>query len=184
MMTQKIRNGSGIILILISFIFLIPGLLAPMFTLSGSVDILFIKKQIFRDTRSIFQTIENLFESKNYIVAALIFLFSILVPLFKGVMLLIIFRVRNRALRFKIYTFIRNISKWAMADVFVTGIFIAFLAAQATKNMDAKLEPGFYFFTAYCLCSLLALQFFHLKAFPAAAAIKKIKKRKNEIWIN
>ncbi len=30
------------------------------------------------------------------------------------------------------------------------------LAAQATKNMNAAIEPGFYFFTAYCLFSILS----------------------------
>jgi len=37
------------------------------------------------------------------------------------------------------------------------------LSAGATNNMDAVIEPGFYFFTAYCLFSLLALQFLKLK---------------------
>jgi len=163
MKIQKTRNKTAFVLILISFVFLIPGLIAPMVTLSGSVDFLFVKKQLFKDTRSILQTINNLVESKNYFVAALIFLFSVLVPLFKAILLLTVTGMKNDLRRFKIYSFIRNISKWAMADVFVTGIFVAFLAAKATQNMDAVIEPGFYFFTVYCLLSLLALQFFRLK---------------------
>jgi uncharacterized paraquat-inducible protein A len=103
-------------------------------------------------------------KSGNYIVAGLILLFSVLVPLAKGILLLVVSRMKHDTKRYQIYSFVRNISKWAMADVFVAGIFVAFLAARATNNMNAVIEPGFYFFTAYCLFSLLALQFLRLKA--------------------
>jgi uncharacterized paraquat-inducible protein A len=166
MKSQKSRSKTGVVLILVSFVFLIPGLTAPIVTLSGSVDILFVKKQLFKDTRSVLQTITSLIESKNYFVAILIFMFGILVPLVKGILLLMVSGMKNESLRFKIYLFINNISKWAMADVFVTGIFVAFLAAKATQNMNAVIEPGFYFFVGYCLFSLLALLFIRLKVSP------------------
>ena len=53
----------------------------------------------------------------------------------------------------------RSISKWAMADVFAAGIFIAFLAGNAMDNLDAKIQPGLYYFVSYCLVSNLAFQF-------------------------
>jgi uncharacterized paraquat-inducible protein A len=121
---------------------------------------------VFNDTRSIFQTLSNLVESKNYVVAGLIFLFSVLVPFFKGVLLLLVFTIKHEIRRYTIVRFVKNISKWAMADVFVVGVFVAFLSAKATKNMDASIEPGFYFFAAYCLFSLLALQMLRLKTPP------------------
>jgi len=163
MKNQQNKNKLSIILILVSFAFLIPGLIAPIVTMSGSVKILVFKKTVFQYSRSIIQTISNLVESGNYIVAGLILLFSVLVPLAKGVLLLVVSRMNHDSKRYQIYSFVRNISKWAMADVFVAGIFVAFLAARATNNMDAVIEPGFYFFTAYCLFSLLALQFLRLK---------------------
>ena len=163
MKSQQNKNKLSIILILVSFAFLIPGLIAPIVTMSGSVKILVFKKTVFQYSRSIVQTISNLVESGNYIVAGLILLFSVLVPLAKGILLLVVSRMKPDSKRYQIYSFVRNISKWAMADVFVAGIFVAFLAARATNNMDAVIEPGFYFFTAYCLFSLLALQFLRLK---------------------
>jgi len=66
--------------------------------------------------------------------------------------------------RFKLYLFVRAISKWAMVDVFVVGIWVAFLAGKAADHFDAQIEPGFYFFVAYCLISLVALQLLHLPA--------------------
>ncbi len=152
---------------ILSFLFLIPGLLAPMITLSGSVKILFINKTMFEYNRSIMQTIGNLMESNNYVVALLILFFSVLVPFIKGLLLLRVAGLKDQSKRRKLYNFIKNISKWAMADVFVAGIFIAFLAAKATKNMNAAIEPGFYFFTCYCLLSILALQFLTLKPLPS-----------------
>jgi uncharacterized paraquat-inducible protein A len=56
------------------------------------------------------------------------------------------------------------ISKWSMADVFVVGVFVAFLAANAVKkeggllSFEAVLGPGFYFFLGYCLLSILSSQ--------------------------
>jgi paraquat-inducible protein A len=45
-----------------------------------------------------------------------------------------------------------------MNDVFVVAVYTAFLAGKANENLDASLGVGFYYFTAYCLTSLLALQ--------------------------
>jgi uncharacterized paraquat-inducible protein A len=161
--TDTNNNKLGIALVLVSFICLVPGLIVPMITLSGSVKILVIRKTLFEYSRSILQTISNLFESGNYFVAGLILLFSVLVPLFKGILLIKVSGMKDDGKRQRLYGFVRNISKWAMADVFVVGVFVAFLAARASKNMDALIEPGFYFFTAYCLFSLLSLQFLRLK---------------------
>ena len=45
-----------------------------------------------------------------------------------------------------------------MADVFAVGVFISYLAGKASGNLDARLEPGFYYFTGYCIVSLSSLQ--------------------------
>lgn len=156
--SNEYNNILSIILIAASFIVLIPGLIAPMITLSGSIKVLFVKKTLFEYDRSILQTIGNLMESDNHAVAFLILFFSVMVPLIKGVMLLMVAAMKEPGKRDRLYRFVKNISKWAMADVFVAGIFVAFLAAKATKHMNAFIQPGFYFFTAYCLLSLLALQ--------------------------
>jgi uncharacterized paraquat-inducible protein A len=60
--------------------------------------------------------------------------------------------------RYNLFLFVRSISKWAMVDVFVVGIWVAYLAGKAADNFDATIERGFYFFAAYCLISLAALQ--------------------------
>lgn len=164
MKNNKTQNTIGIALILISFVLLIPGLVEPLITFSSTVKILFVKKQVFHETRSILQTIGNLMESRNYFVALLILFFSVLVPFIKGILLLRVLSMKHEIKRYSIYRFVRGISKWAMADVFVVGVFVAFLAANASSNMNAVIEPGFYFFSAYCLLSLLSLQFLRIKS--------------------
>jgi uncharacterized paraquat-inducible protein A len=61
-----------------------------------------------------------------------------------------------------LYLLVRSMSKWAMADVFAVGVFIAFMAGNAIDNLDARVHPGFYFFIAYCLVSNLSFQFLHV----------------------
>jgi len=39
------------------------------------------------------------------------------------------------------------------------GVWVAYLASKAADNFDAEIRVGFYYFVAYCLVSLLALQF-------------------------
>jgi len=49
-----------------------------------------------------------------------------------------------------------------MSDVFVMGLLVAFMAGKASDQvgdlltMNASLEPGFYYFLAYCLFSIAA----------------------------
>jgi len=50
-----------------------------------------------------------------------------------------------------------------MADVLVIAIIVAFMAANASNmggllDMDARFEPGFYFFLGYCTFSILSMQ--------------------------
>jgi uncharacterized paraquat-inducible protein A len=69
-----------------------------------------------------------------------------------------LFTMRDQMKRYRLYTFIRSISKWSMADVFAVGMLIALLAAKGTSNLSAVAGTGFYCFAAYCLVSNLAFQ--------------------------
>lgn len=167
-MAVKKRNAVAAVLILLSFVILIPGLTRDLITISASLTVLGQSNEIFRMTRSILQSIRNLHESGNDFVAGLILLFSVIVPFVKGALLGVSLLLKNTAWRYRLYIFVRSISKWAMADVFVVGVYVAYLSAKATDNLDAQIEDGFYWFVAYCLVSLLALQFMRVDPPPAA----------------
>lgn len=112
---------------------------------------------LFNEKRSVLGTLQSLWQSGNYWPFLLIFLFGILVPAVKSVLifyLLLAAKPSNKA-----YQFVSAVSKWAMADVFAISIFVAFLGASAMENTKAVLEPGFYYFSAYVLLSALISMF-------------------------
>jgi paraquat-inducible protein A len=108
---------------------------------------------LFNEKRSVLGTLQTLWESGNCWPFFLIFLFGILVPLVKSI--LIFYLLLATTPSYKAYSFVNAVSKWAMADVFAISIFVAFLGAKAMQNTQAFLEPGFYYFSAYVLLSAL-----------------------------
>jgi paraquat-inducible protein A len=156
---MRVRNIIAFVLTIVSFVILVPSLMIPSVTISASVEWFGQQQEIFRETRSIIRIIRSLHESGNDFVAGLILLFSVIVPFVKGVLLAFVAIVKDPVRRYRVYRFVRDISKWAMADVFVVGVYVAFLSAKATDNLDAELHIGFYLFAAYCLVALVALQF-------------------------
>ncbi|RAP33335.1 hypothetical protein DID75_02535 [Candidatus Marinamargulisbacteria bacterium SCGC AG-410-N11] len=159
---NRYRNIISVLLVFLSFVLLYPGLTLPIITINASISFLNSNFELFNETRSIIQSINSLYETKDYFVANLIILFSIIVPFIKAGLLFSCYFIKS-VWRTRLFSFVSNISKWAMADVFVVGIFIAFLSANATANLSAIIQPGFYYFAAYCLVSLLALQFMDIK---------------------
>lgn len=156
---MTLRNKMAAGLTLVSLALLAPGLSQPALTITATLTLFNKPSEIFRQTQSIVEAVRSLYESGNLFVAGLVLLFSIVVPFIKAALLGVILSSRASERRYRLYLFVRSISKWAMADVFVVGVFIAFLAAKATDNLDAVINDGFYYFAGYCLLSNLAFQF-------------------------
>jgi len=128
---------------------------------------------IYDETQSIVQTIRSLVDNNNTIVACLIFIFSIAVPVFKALLILLVLLIKKLKYRPLVYQFVAIISKWSMADVFVVGVFIAFLATQSNPNIHASLHAGFYYFTAYCVISIMGIQLASLAPVPNSQVSKR-----------
>lgn len=152
------RDIVGLVLVAASYVAFVPGILEPLVTLTASVKFMGNEMELFRETRSMLRMIDALHDSGNDLVAGLILLFGIVIPVAKGLLLLGRALLPARARR-GADLFARAITKWAMNDVFVVAVYVAFLSAKATDNLDAKLEPGFYWFTTYVLLSLVSLAF-------------------------
>jgi uncharacterized paraquat-inducible protein A len=167
---MKVRNVIALILVLLSFVMLIPGLIRPLITIRATFDFMGNTLEVFNQTRSILQSIRDLHDSGNDFVAGLILLFSVLVPFIKGALLGVVALVRHPVGRYRVFAFVRSISKWAMADVFAVGVYVAYLAGKASENLDAQLGSGFFWFVGYCLVSLLALQFMTVPSPPSRPA--------------
>lgn len=163
------NNRIALALILLSFALLVPGLVKPLLTIDASIEFMGLKRDLFTETRSILQTVRNLHQSGNDFVAGLILLFSVIVPFAKGISLLVVLALKDQAKRLGIHKFIDTISKWSMADVFLVGVYVAYLSAKATDNLDATIHEGFYYFAAYCLVSISSLHFMRLERKPLDA---------------
>ncbi|MEE8128969.1 MAG: paraquat-inducible protein A [Vicinamibacterales bacterium] len=171
-----------VLLTLINFGLLVPGVVQPIYSLdiTSTVDagIAQFEGQVYQRTRSILGAVRELFDSGNYLVSFLILLFSIIVPVSKGSMLLGSIYASQQRVRERLVKIVDLIGKWSMADVFVIGVFLAFLATenQVQENrfqveaLGAQLEvgivtrvtstlgPGFYFFLGYCIFSIFWTQ--------------------------
>ena len=134
------------------------GMLSAMFGLDQVEGQL----QAYSSTRSILGTVDELARTGNLLVAFLVVFFSLVIPLFKLLLLFVAVFLppaRAQALLLQINALL---SKWSMADVFVMGLLVAYMAGSASGQvgdlliMDAQLESGFYYFLAYCLFSIAA----------------------------
>ncbi len=120
--------------------------------------------EIFNKTRSVLGTIDDLITSGHYFVGFLIGLFAVVIPVIKVLLTGFAALVRNQITRDSIQYLAEIISKWSMSDVFVMAIIVGYMAANADDNpadavqMSAELGPGFYYFAAYCLTSILSAQ--------------------------
>ncbi|MCP4253162.1 MAG: paraquat-inducible protein A [Candidatus Scalindua sp.] len=173
----------GLVIITIALACLIIGVITPMLEISaystnltiplkfsvpfiGEVD---IPDKVFEgrmyyyyQSKSVIDLINVLLESKNYVVAVSIFVFSVLIPFIKltlSALLLLSRPFRNSKFMKKT---VGRIGKWSMADVFVVATFLSYLSFS---NMNSKIDTeaktlvGLYFFLAYCILSIASSQF-------------------------
>lgn len=124
-------------------------------TLKGEV-------QVLQQTRSVWSTVTELYNTGNGLVAGLVMLFSIIIPAIKLSLMLAQQSVSSIALQWRIHHIVDLLAKWSMVDVFVVALIITFLAGNASGGMgemlktQAQFESGFYFFTAYCILSIVS----------------------------
>ncbi len=166
----------------VNFVLLVPGVVQPIYSLKivskVNADFAQFEGVVFQKNRSILGTVKDLADTGDYLVSFLILFFSIVVPVAKSLMLLASIYIRKQNLKKKFVYIVDLIGKWSMADVFVVGIFLAFLATkdqvqertfdvsamgaqikvQMGLNITSTLGTGFYFFLAYCLFSVLWVQ--------------------------
>ena len=159
-----------------------PGILLTMFSfnmemaanLSGSA----LTSSLIDKELSIMATIIELWEDQRLLVAALIFAFSVCIPLLKTILVCAAYLTKSLRIEKKLINFVEAIGKWSMADVFVIAIFLAIMSTNhaetstseqfsvfgfkialdiSTQTLSAAGE-GFYYFTAYCVLSLIGTQ--------------------------
>ncbi|MFK7810350.1 MAG: paraquat-inducible protein A [Saprospiraceae bacterium] len=155
---MSLRNWVAFALIIASLVCLYPGLFQPIMTIEITPNLPLVGEvTLYESTQSIVKTVETLYTNNNKLVAFLILLFSIVVPIIKAVILLLVLFVKKMSSRKTLFKFVNAIGKWSMADVFVVGVFLAFLATKSNDGFHAEIHSGFYYFLSYCLISLMAI---------------------------
>ncbi len=162
-MSLSRRNIAAVVLTVGSLAVLWPGLTENALTIKATMEFFGTEQVLANETRSVIGAVQSLHESGNDFVAALILLFSVVIPLTKAALLVPVLTMKDSKTRTRAYGIVRAISKWSMADVFAVGMLIALLVAKGTANLSAEAGPGFYFFAAYCLISNAA---FHCLELP------------------
>ncbi|MPY25342.1 paraquat-inducible protein A [Shewanella psychropiezotolerans] len=124
-------------------------------TIQGEVE-------VFQKTRSIWGTVEELYQSGNILVALLVGVFSVVIPALKLILMLIQQTPIAPKAKFRLGQFTGIIAKWSMADVFVVALMVSYMAGNASAGMGellkttASFDVGFYYFSAYCVFSILS----------------------------
>ncbi|WP_350978292.1 paraquat-inducible protein A [Shewanella sp. AC34-MNA-CIBAN-0136] len=116
--------------------------------------------EVFRNSRSIIDTISALYQSHHFVVAMLVGLFSIVIPAVKLITMLILLLPVPPLIKQRLSKMISGIGKWSMADVFVVAIIVTYMAGNASAGMgdmlktQSQFEIGFYYFLGYCIFSI------------------------------
>jgi paraquat-inducible protein A len=133
--------------IAISTLLLIAGLFMPIIS---------IKQLIFKtDTFSVLTGIRSLWTEHQKILAAVVFLFSIVFPIVKLTCLTGIWFGRyTDDTRNKVLGWFDVLGKWSMLDVFIVAVTI--VIAKISAVLDAHAQPGIYVFAASIALSILA----------------------------
>ena len=173
-----------VVLTLVNFALLVPGVTLPIYSVDITTEVEAaiiadpVKVTVYQQTRSILSTVRELWRSTDYLVSFLILAFSIIVPVTKGSMLLASIYVGQETVKKWLILLVDLIGKWSMADVFVVGVLLAFLATRdqvqeslftvpillteveigMETHLTSTLGPGFYFFLGYCLFSIFWTQ--------------------------
>ena len=115
-----------------------------------------------RQTTTIFDGIQTLFEHGSYAIATLVFVTSILSPALKilGLLFLSLTDSARRSRRFRAWTYkiIEIIGPWNMLEVFLLSIAVAI--AELGKVATVEPGPGVFSFAALVVLTLLATHTF------------------------
>ena len=110
----------------------------------------------YYQNKGVFDIMNILFKSKNYIVGVCIGLFSFIIPCFKlgASIFFLLFPSFSTKKMQKVLSFI---SKWSMADVYVVGAFLSYLSFSNMNpgvDVEANVLFGLYFFLSYVIISV------------------------------
>lgn len=135
---------------------LVLGLITPILMVTIHKEIEYLGDIVLSfESKGVIGSIIKLYESGDIIVAAVILLFSVLVPMAKVFSLLFVSVFMENKFAYGVIRFFKMIGKWSMVDVFVVAVFLVYLTSNNKDISRAEVEVGLYFFLAYVIVSML-----------------------------
>ncbi|MDX2157712.1 MAG: paraquat-inducible protein A [Hyphomicrobiaceae bacterium] len=128
------------------------------------------KFYFFSTEYSLISTVQSLVQRNQIFLGALVFVFSILLPIFKILYLVILTTMPPDVLDRQIRRLraLEWIGKWSMHDVLVLALMIFFVKSQGIY--DATSLSGVYFFTLAVVFMILAYAWLNMSSLDAAKA--------------
>ena len=112
----------------------------------------------WKNSYSVWAGVVALWEQHDYVLAAVLFFFSIVFPLAKLVALAIIWFVKlAEERRAALLHWLAVLGKWSMLDVFVVAILIVLVKLGPLANVEP--QAGVYVFAAAILASMLTTMY-------------------------
>jgi hypothetical protein len=151
-------------LLMVTVIALITGWFAPILAIVAYQDIPVLGQTVFQfESKSIVSALQKLYESGQVAIAAVIFLFTIITPVLKSLMMCVVLFSQNLHFSNKSIKILKNIGKWSMLDVFVIAILVTYFTTKSGGATDATLQIGVYYFVAYVIASMLLTYLINIK---------------------
>lgn len=143
-------------LIALSVVALVTGWFSPILEITAYQDIPMLGNTIFQyESKSIISALYKMFENHQYAIAGIILLFTIVTPILKTILLVMISLKEKLHLSSKKIKFLSTIGKWSMLDVFVAAIVVTYFSMKASGQTDANLQIGVYYFSIYVILSMI-----------------------------
>jgi len=122
-----------------------------LFAAGVSLPILETRFLLSSEQHSLIGVVYGLFQARDFFLAAVIFVFSIILPFFKILMLGIAYKGPAGIVPTRLQWLLEAVSKWAMLDVLLVALFI--FSLKSTPFAGAFAMPGIYLFTLAALLS-------------------------------
>lgn len=143
-------------MLVVSVIALVVGLFAPILMIVSYKDFPILGQVVFMfQSKGIVTTIETLWASGNLMVAIPLFLFSVIIPFFKTIIMGLALLAPVHPIAYHSMRMIKHIGKWSMADVFVVALLLTYFTINKDESTNAEVQIGLYFFLGYVILSMI-----------------------------
>ena len=141
---------------LAAWIMLFFGLITPILMVTIHKQVAYLGDVVLSfESKSIVGSLVKLYDHGDMTVAAVILLFSVLIPFVKTFFLMFVALFMQSRFAHGVVKFFKVIGKWSMVDVFVVATFLVYLSVDKGDVSRAETGTGLYFFLAYVIMSML-----------------------------